>query len=302
MPNAAPVTFPLGAPVVTGNQISVDTALNMPNYITRRLADLTLQRFIVDRIFSSSGQAVTGGAVIYDQLLTNQLFTARDVERRMPSDEYPLVGSNRMAPMVASVEDYGGKFFVTDEARRRNSAVLFNNQIQQLANTIVRKVNTRAVATLQASVAALAGDGTFAGHNWTSVVTAGTNATSATGYPAADFAHAQLVADVKELGVTYDLWLLNPQEHATLATVYGPNLRLVLDSYGISTYATNRIPAGTAYAVATGQVGFLDYEQGLMTVTWPDPGRVMSWVQSSVKPVMGITNPYSVLAVTGLAG
>jgi len=302
MVTPAPVMFPLGAPTLNENTLTVDLALLQPNRITRRIADLTLQKFIVDRIFNSSGQTVVGGAVIYDQATVNQLYTSRDVERVMPGSEYPIVGANRYAPKVAEVEKWGGKFSVTDEARRRNNIVHFNNQVTQLANTIVKKVNQNAILVLEAAIAGIGGAATFVGHNWATIVTAGTSATSASGYPTADFAHAQLLADTDELGVSYDLWILNPQELAQLRTLYGATLVAVLATFGVEVFASNRVAPGTAYAVARGQVGFLDYEQGLHSESWREPKNETSWVQSSVLPVMGVTNPFSIKKVTGLAG
>jgi hypothetical protein len=295
------VAYPLGPPTYSGNMLTVDTALQQPTRITRRIADLTLQRFIVSQVFSSGG-GVTGGAVVYDQALLNELYLERDVERVAPGDEFPVVTSVRQAPQVAEVEKWGGKFFVTDEARDRNNVTTFNNQVTQLANTIVRKVNTRAIETLEAAITALGGAGEFVGQNWTTVVTGGSSQTNNSGWPAADFAKAQLLADVDELGVTYDLWLLNPQEAAQLAIVYGSALSDVLASHGITTYPSNRVPAGTAYAVARGQVGEIRVEKPLGTETWREQKTERSWVQSSVRPVMYVTNPYSIRKVTGLAG
>lgn len=300
----APVQYPLGPPVITNTTVvTVDMALNQPNRITRRLADISLQRFIVNRIFSTGGTAVAGGAILYEQLLANDLYADRGVERVAPGAEFPIVGSTRRGPKVAEVEKYGGKFKFTDEARKRNAAVMFDNQVTQLSNTIVQKVNTRAVAELEAAIAALGGAGTFIGNNWQTVVTNGSSASNNSELPGADFAAAQLIADQDELGVHYDLWLVNPQEMAQLKVIYGPAWRDVLTSFGITeVFASNRVAAGTAYAVARGQVGFLEYEQGLGTQTWYDNEIESWWVQSSVRPVMGITNPLSIRKVTGLAG
>lgn len=300
----APVTYPLGPPVVTNTtQLTVDQALNQPNRITRRLADLTLQNFIVNRIFGTGGATVAGGAILYEQLVANDLYTARDVERVAPGAEFPIVSGQRRGPRVAEVEKYGGKFPITDEARRRNDVVLLNNQVTQLANTIVRKVNARAVAELETAIAALGGAGVIVGNDWSTVVTNGSAATPNDEMPAADFAKAQLAADREELGVVYDLWIVNPQELAALRIAYGDRYAQVLASNGISeVYASNRVTAGTGYAVARGQVGFLEYEQGLATETWREPKNEVTWTQSSVRPVMGITNPYSIKKFTGLAG
>jgi hypothetical protein len=300
----APVQYPLGPPVVSNvTVLTVDMALNQPNRITRRIADLALQRFIVSRIFSTGGTAVNGGAIMYEQALVNELYTDRDVERVAPGGEFPIVGASRRGPKVAEVEKYGGKFQTTDEARKRNDTVWFNNQVTMLSNTIVKKVNTRAVAELDAAIAALGGAGTFTGNDWSAVITNGSSATNNADMPAADFAEAQMLAEQDELGVAYDLWIVNPQEMAALVVIYGEKLPGVLAAAGIKeVFPSNRVTAGTAYAVARGQVGFLEYEQGLGTETWRDPETESWWTQSSVRPVMGITNPMSIRKVTGLAG
>ena len=87
--------------------------------ITRAIANLALQRFYVDRIFSPSGP-ITGGAVIYEQLQSNDLYPNRDIRRVEAGDEFPVVTFERGVPLTAQVEKFGGKFPITDEAVRRN--------------------------------------------------------------------------------------------------------------------------------------------------------------------------------------
>jgi hypothetical protein len=77
---ANPIAHPLGPPTVTGATITVDSALKSPTRVTRTLMDLTLQRFFADRVFTNAG-GVTGGAVIYDELIANDLYADRDIER-----------------------------------------------------------------------------------------------------------------------------------------------------------------------------------------------------------------------------
>lgn len=299
----APVSYPLGTPTLVGNNLTVDLALKQPGRITKRLADITLQKFITDRIFSGSGASVAAGAMLYDQVVKNELYANRDVEQRGPSDEYPIIGSDRQAPKVAVSEDWGGKFWIADTARSRNDVAHFNNQVIALANTLVRKVNARAVATLEAAISALGGAGVVPGHDWSAVQLLGSSPTASDQRPTADFANVQLAADVEELGVVYDLWIVNPAQKADLAIAYGSALSEVLASAGITEmFASNRVAAGTAYAVARGEVGFLNYEQQLQTETWREQATKRTWVQSSVMPIMGVTNPYSIKKVTGLAG
>jgi hypothetical protein len=296
----APVSHPLGPPTLAGTLMTVDIMLNQPTRVTRMIMDLTLQRFIADRVFASAG-GVTGGAVVYDQATMNELYAARDVERVSPGAEFPLLTGVQLIPKVASVEKWGGKVYITDEARDRNNAVLFMRLMRQVANTIVRKINARAIAELNSAVSAF--NQTFVGRNWQTVITAGTNASTASNYPLRDFAQADMIAEVDELGVVFDLVLLNPQEYAQLATIYGAqNLAQFLAFINKQLYISNRVPAGTAYFVQEGQVGEMRIEKPLGTETWREPETERTWSQSSVRPVMYVTNPFSILVATGLAG
>lgn len=294
-----PVVYPLGPPTVSTTTITVDLALQQPTRITRTLMDLTLQRFFADRIFTSAG-GVTGGAVVYDVLVANDLYTNRDIGLVSPGGEFPIVTGLRRAPNVAQVEKWGGKFFTTVEARDRNDVSIFTRQVQQLANTIVRKMNQRAIDIMNAAITANSRN--VVGNNWQTVVTTGASASNATLWPARDFARAALIGDQEELGIVYTLFIMNPQEYFQLATIYGNSLYQLVDSLGLDIFVTNRCPAGTMYAVAEGQVGQLRIEQPLTTETWYENETQRTWTQSSVRPVMFVDNPHALLSITGLAG
>jgi hypothetical protein len=167
-----------------------------------------------------------------------------------------------------------------------------------MANTIVRKINQIAVDTLSASVTA--NSRAASGHSWSAVVVGGASQSAANLWPARDFGAAQLQAEQEELGMVYDLWIINPAEYLSLATVYGPYLTQVLNSAGIDIYVTNRVTAGTAYVVAQNQVGEMRIEKPLSTETWRDQSRQITWVQSDVRPLFFVDNPFAVMQFTGL--
>lgn len=298
---ANPVTHPLAAPTISGNNITVDVMLKQPTRITRMLMDLTLQRFIADRVFTNAG-GVTGGAVIYDQATENELYSDRDVERVESGQEFPIVSSERRAPKIAEVEKWGGKFYFTDEARDRNDAAAFVNETRKLANTIVRKINTRAIEVLEAAITD--SGQTAPGNDWSAAIPNGSTPTAPVGTPAADLAAAQLAADVDELGLQYDLLIVNPVQKYEWNLFYGDKASQALSDMGYrEIYASNRVVAGTAYSVASGQVGEMRIEQALGTETDREGAPLMrqrTWVQSSVRPVMFVTNPYAILKHTGL--
>lgn len=296
-----PVSHPLGPPEITNTSITVDMMLNQPTRVNRMLSDLTLQRFIADKIFASAG-GVTGGAVIYEELTTNELYGNRDVEDISPGNEFPIVTSERLAPKVAFVRKWGGKVWISDEARDRNNSAAFTNQIRMLGNTIVRKINQRTIEVLEASITA--SGQTAVGRNWSAFAGLTPNTTAFNAGPLRDFALAAQMAEEDELGVRYTLWLINPQEYANLIIGAGgpAGFAALLQAMNLSVYVSNRVAAGTAYAVAGQQTGEMRVEKPLGTESWREPKRERTWVQSSVRPVQYVTNPYSVLKFTGLAG
>jgi hypothetical protein len=238
---------------------------------------------------------------VYDELQANDLYTDRDIQRVMPGDEFPTVISSRRVPKVAEVEKWGAKFYVTVEARDRNDVSVFTRNLRMLANTMVRKINQRAVDVLEAACQA-SPNRLVTGVNWQTVITAGSTASNSTLWPGYDFSRAQAQAETDELGIVYDLWILNPQEYLQLARIYGPELNDLLDSLGIDIFVTNRIVAGNAYVVQENQVGQMRVEQPLTTTQWYEQETERYWTQSSVRPLMFADNRFAVLKFTNLAG
>lgn len=295
-----PVAHPLGPPSITDTTISVDLMLQQPTRVTSFLMDITLQRFVLDRLFTSPG-GVTGGAVVFDVVSGNDLYLDRDVQPVQPGGEFPIVTSSRRAPSVAEVEKYGGKYYFTDEARDRNDQSAFRNENIKLGNTIVRKLNARAVEVLDAAITANGGNSNFGGHDWSAAIPNGSNPTAPASTPGADFANAQLLADQRELGINYNIALVNPVQLNELRLFYGTGLTNMLDDNGFTeVFASNRITVGSAYFIAEGQLGEMRLEQPLATETWRDPDHQRTWVQSSVRPVMFVNNPFAVMKATGL--
>lgn len=293
-------SYPLGPPSISGNSITLDMLLNQPTRITAYLSDLSLRGMFSQRVFSNGG-GLTGGALIYNQLTSNQLFSSRDVQEIAPGAEFPIVTSDRMTPKVAVPIKVGGKYFVLDEARDRNDASTVQLESQLLANTIQRKLDTTAITLLDAELTA--NSRTTTGANWATAKTTTASAVTKAASPVADFAKVQGLADVDELGVRYNLWLVNPQEYTNFLTFYGAeNLTAVLAASGIEMVSTNRVAAGTAYVLQAGAVGQMRLEKPLSTETWREQATERTWVQSGVRVAFAVTNPFSAIKVTGLAG
>jgi hypothetical protein len=111
------------------------------------------------------------------------------------------------------------------------------------------------------------------------------------------------IAETDELGIRYDLWILNPGNYTDLLLLYGGDgIQELLSTLGLEIYVSNRVTLNTAYVVAQGQVGQMRTEQPLGTETWREPNRQRTWVQASVRPLMFVDNRFAALKVTNLKG
>lgn len=143
------MTSPL-IPALSGRQLTVDVALRQPTIIRDRIARLADAQILLPKFFRTHGAKVEGGGLLYSVVQASDFFTT-DVEKRSPGAEYKVVEGVEPEPRLAVVEDWGGRFQVTDEQLSRNEVNYLDQQTTQLANTIARKLDTRAVAALAAA-------------------------------------------------------------------------------------------------------------------------------------------------------
>jgi hypothetical protein len=296
------LTYPYGTPSVSAaGEMTLDAFLADPKRVTRAIARLALQKFYVDKIFAGAGD-ITGGAVVYEQATANELYAARDVSRVEPGDEFPIVTFERGAPRTAQVEKFGGKFPVTDEARRRNQQGRVNRAMLQLANTIARKTQARALLELTAAVTEHGR--TAVGTSWsTAAATTQANRVPTVG-PLADLTSVEQSAEVAELGYEYNFGIMNPIQWRNLRLAAGGTsqaARELLSDSGIGdVWVTNRKSAGTVYWLAQRQVGEIGYEVPLSTEQWRDKdGKQKDWFQTYVLPLVYVTDPFAILETTG---
>jgi hypothetical protein len=299
---ADPVTNPLTGPTISGTTVTVDFLLQNPTRVTRLVANMVMANFFLDRIFSTGGD-VQGGAVLYDQVNYLNIYTDRDIERVEPGDEFPILTGLRIAPLVAQVEKFGGKFPVTDEARRRNMMSSVNNQMMRVANTMVRKMNQRGLAEIAAAIAA--NSRTASSISWSASTTASFTTSTPATRPGATFAAAQKETELNEFGYHYDTAIVHPNEAQSLRMTYSDQLDSVLGDYGLTgMIVTPRKASGSVYLLAGGQVGEMRLEEPMRTVTEREGApllREQTWIQSAVNPVMFVTDPYAIIEETGIA-
>ena len=292
--------YPPGNPTVDGQgRITVEQFLKNPSRVTRVVADLTAQRFLAERIFAPGN--AEGGAVIFDQVTTTDLYTSRDVQAIEPGSEFPIVSSGETVPQVAAVTKWGGAAVLTDEAVRRDNRDVLNRELTRLRNTIVRKVDTVAIAALNAApIVPL-----VATNAWSD----GTN-----GNPVLNLAQGRSLIDDADMGYTADTVLINPAQFVSLvanpkvaaalpreSSAANPIASGQLGAYmGYTWYVSNRVPAGTAFILSSQMAGSLRDELPLYSRVVPQPERERTLVQAARVTVPIVTDPKAVVKLTGI--
>lgn len=291
MPNAL-------IPELSGRLLTVDVALKQPTIIRNQIAKLADDELILPKLFRPLGKAVEGGGLLYSVIKASDRF-ATDVERRAPGNEYRVVEGVDPETRLAEVDDWGGKFQVADEQRDRNDVSYLDQQTTQLANTIAHKLDTAAVAAVDAAVDAA---NEVTGHSWADLVMVGPldAITPSAERPTADLSAAQLAADLQELGVKHDLLIVHPQQAHDLRVAYGDNLDEMLKSAGVGLFSSARMGPGTAYVLEKGQVGVIGFERPLTVDVWDDRATRSQWVQAYAVPAFAVDKPYSIKVLLGL--
>jgi hypothetical protein len=299
--NNSPVTpYPQVAPTISGINVTASVYLNTPARVQRAITDFTVERFIMDKIFSQGPQA-TGGAVVYDQILGTFFFLDRDIQEIRPGSRFPILAGGEQLPSVAAVRKLGGEVMLTDEAIRRDSRNLMAREMMRLGNNVVRSVDAAAVAALNAAPILTATVGT----NWS---TAGSD-------PLGDLARVSELIYGPDLGYMPDTVLMNPLTHANL--IENTTLRLNLPREDTSTknpifggsisgllnldfYKTNRVPVGTIYVLQSKMVG--SYSEEIPEYYKPIyEAREETWyIHGARITVPYVTDPLSCVKVTGV--
>lgn len=288
-------------PVLDARTLSVDLALRSPSVIQARIAKLLEDQLLVPKLLRQLGAPVSGGGLAYFLVHASDFYTS-DVSMRTPGAEYGVVEGVDPEPRMALLEDWGGKFQISDEQVSRNSVNYLDQQVTQLTNTLARKVDSRAVAKMTA-----AGIGSYApASGWGDLAFVGPlDALTPSGdRPTAHWAEVQEMADLEELAVHHDLLICHPEQAKQLKTAYGPDLDEALKSAGFTNgmFSNPRVPQGVAWAVEQGAVGTIGWESAGLVVDVIDDRHTRSkWVQAYAVPAIAIDRPYAAKQIIGLS-
>lgn len=302
---ADPLQNPLSAPTISTTTYTIDFLLQQPTRVNRTLANLVMANFFLDKVFQMGGD-VQGGAVLYDQASVIDVYTDRDAERVQPGAEFPIVTGARIAPLVAAVEKFGAKFPVTDEAKRRNDPSRITNQMRRMANTIVRKMQQRGIAELEAAITAYSRT-QAAGVTWKVSAEEALLNRKPINSPVVVILKAIEGLENLEMGYTFDTLIVNPADAYLIRAFFGEQAKTssAFADVGINeVIVTPRKAAKSAILCAGRQVGQMRLEEPMRTVTEREGApelREQTWIQTAVNPVFFVTDPYAALEITGLS-
>lgn len=291
-----PFPQPPGTVDAQGN-VTVRALLNNPLRVQRIVRNMANERFVADLVFGP-GPNATGGAVLYDQVSANDLYLARDVQTIEPGGQYPTLTDEAPVPKMAAVAKWGGRVFVTDEARDRNRWDTAARQLTKLVNTIVRKVDAVAILALRAAPTRV-----MVGADWSVLAND----------PLAQLIDAIALVNGAGLGYEVDTVVLHDNQAADLlkrkdfrdnlgpsaqeAIVRNANLGRILN---LDFVKTDRLNPGEAFLLQRRIVGSIHDEAPLATKTYRQEDSDKTWVQGSRRLVPTVTDPLAVVHLTGI--
>lgn len=291
-------TYPFDGIEVVDNSITVDLMLQEPKRITRYVSDLAAKQLFANQIFTPD--TTVGGAIIFDQLTKNDVYAAGTGEIS-PGGRFPNVSSEHDEPMVARVKKTGGKFKVTDEARKRNDLSLIQRESRKLANTITRDVDTAALEALEEAHTALGSDAlNVESGGWVAAGKATNANKTAAASARADILRAKAAGKSTELGYVYNLLVMNPEDELALQIALEDDaaVQAFYQSHGLTPIVSPQATLGTPKLVAGGTVGTMGIEDPLSTEPYDDRAIQSTWVQSWMTAGFAVTDPFAVIEVT----
>lgn len=285
-------------PTQSGEFLTVSTFLENIPYVQRTVEDLAAQRFLADMIYGT-GPGAPSGAIQFDQVTASDLYLSRDVKPIRPGAEFPVLDDQIPTPLVAATTNWGGRVWVTDTDIRRNRVDVLRRALTKLRNTIVRKVDTVAIATLDAApILTYAFSGVWS--NSGTDIFAGLTA-------------AKLLVDQLDMGYELDTLIINPAQNANMLsrsdirTAFGPQAQedivrgaSVGRILNLDVYFSNRIPAGTGRLLQRGIVGGISDERALYATSYPEKPSEKTWIQGGREFVPYVTDPKACVKLTGL--
>jgi hypothetical protein len=144
-------SYPPVAPTFSGDNETISRFLNSPSLVSRRVQDITANRFIADVLLTGRTD-VSGGAITYD--VDEDLYTVRPITAVSPGGEYDITTLTNGTPQVAKVTKWGQDTIVYDEAVKRQNFGAVDKGLGKLSNTLVKKVDSISLSLIASTVTA----------------------------------------------------------------------------------------------------------------------------------------------------
>lgn len=278
--------------------------LTNPSRVTRQVERLVGLGGTIADYAMSQGDA-RQGAVVYDQVTGATITPEREVEVIAPGAEFPEVVDYTLEEKLARVDTYGGKVELTRQAIRRNDTNEVSRKLTLLSNLVRKRVNA---VTLHAVTTNPLINRADLATDWADPATD----------PVGDILVSLGIINDNELGYQADLALVHPldaaefflgrkdvreqlpRENAALNPVLAADLGRVA---GVEWIKNSTVPRGKLYLLQRGISGSIrDEEGGIQTNTFYDNNRHVQILQSwrSIVPI--ITDPKSIVEISGFRG
>ena len=147
------MTYPVGAPTLSGDLLTINRMLQSPTYIKRRLRTFQDLRFVSDQLLTQRLRT-SGGAVLYEQ--TEPVINSRAVEAVAPGSEYPRAVPGTGTAALAAAQKWGQASFLSDERIKRfvNGGDELDRTLLKLTNSIINQVDKVTISAISSSVTA----------------------------------------------------------------------------------------------------------------------------------------------------
>ncbi len=142
-------TYPVKHPEGTLTTAELHLLLSNPTVIAKRLHDLTQMKFIADFLLSGRYSAA-GGGIFYET--GEEAFASDDPESVGPLGEYPKVVLESGEVVSARTVKWGLDSVISDEKIARQGIAYVNKGLARLGNTVVRHVDSVAMAVIVSRV------------------------------------------------------------------------------------------------------------------------------------------------------
>lgn len=264
------MTYPAGAPTLSGDLLTINRMLQSPTYIKRRLRTFADLRFVSDQVLTQRLRS-SGGAVLYEQ--SEPVINTRPVEAVAPGSEYPRATPATGTAALAAVQNWGQASFLSDARIKRfvNGGDELDRVLQKLMNSVINQVDKVTIAAIASAVTATSA----AVAHWDG----STSGTVAAMLRDLEIAKAKIY-DLQQ-GYRPDTLLMSSTKYALLASdqtvanlrrretsdnpVYAGRIDVV-DDLNVLTAPVSNLPSDDVWVLDSNQLGGMADEQG------DDPG------------------------------